>query len=279
VTYNIGFAVLDQQSEIALDIQSSIERAAHHYTDINLIVLNNRHCDQTATQNAEQFQAWGVDLVMLFHRNAQLVSELRALLFPIPVISIDVQVPLVTYFGANERHCGMLAADALVEYADRYWGGTVDHVIALMDDAAVGIIENRVDHTLKPMVNALRDVPVVSKLWCPHDFKAVKRKLAQYLNKLDVNQRLAIVGFDPMMSTAMIDIAHCVKQEVVLVSHGADTKIRRALAHESPLIAATYADPNQYGTNLLQLAYQKLSGGHVNNHNYIDVQLLRSAYA
>jgi ABC-type sugar transport system substrate-binding protein len=278
--YRVGFNMLQRHSEFAGLINRSLAEAVQRVDDVELVTMANCTCESRACDKAQQFIEQEIDLAVVYHRNPKVVAEIRSRIFPIPVISVDVQVPLVTYFGVDNRQCGLMTADVLLEWIENNWDGSIERIVAVTDFLAAGVMDNRMDHIIKPLQLALQnqDVPL-ERLPCPTSRESAQEVLTAHFARYGADERIAVIAFDADMTHAILDIIDQRDQNIIVLSLGSDSELeRKLLSGDYPLVAATTCDPNAYGESLLQLIRQKLSGEIVPRNNYVDVQLLRTPF-
>lgn len=283
MTYTIGFANFDENCRFSLAIQTSLSQAVEDNPNLNLITRYNNRCNEQALHNAREFAEREVDIVVMFHRHAQTLSAIRAFLFPIPMITIDVQVPLVTYFGRNNQRCGDMVGQAAIDWIQKHWQGRVDHIIALEDtrpDDATTLLIHSTLHTLE--VNNVCKEQQVTYISIPPNIDHAGKYIADYLATHPNSRRIVAITYDTPTALLMLDVVREMgrAQDVIVLGHAADDAIRdELLCDDTPMLAASTCPADRYGDKLVQLIYQRLRGERVPAKNYITVELLQRVKA
>jgi ribose transport system substrate-binding protein len=139
-----GFAALSGEMPFSVAVSESVSAAALA-AGIELITLDNRYDPDAAIQNAEEFVAKRVDLVLEFQIE-EAVAPRVAHIFKnadIPLIAIDVPHPNSTYFGVDNFEAGYEAGVLLAQFAQRSWKGKVDWVLGVGFAEAGSFIQSR----------------------------------------------------------------------------------------------------------------------------------------
>ncbi len=131
--YKICFANLTEDIVFTKLVRESIENAAKATGRIDLVLADNKLDGATALNNANSFITQGCDGVVEFQTDEKfgnvIMSKFRAK--NIPVIAIDIPMPGATFFGADNYKAGRLAGEALGEWVNANWGGSVDYILML----------------------------------------------------------------------------------------------------------------------------------------------------
>ena len=119
-----GFAVQSAEMPFSVAVAQSVTAAAAA-SGVELLVLDNRYDPDIAIQNAEEFVAKRVDLVLEFQVE-EVVAPRIAHIFKradIPLIAIDVPHPNSTYFGVDNFEAGHEVGALLAQHAQRQMEG------------------------------------------------------------------------------------------------------------------------------------------------------------
>ncbi|HEX9921356.1 MAG TPA: sugar ABC transporter substrate-binding protein [Anaerolineae bacterium] len=132
-SYKIGFANLTEDIVFTQLVRDGIEQAAEDAGNVELVFADNKLDGATALANAENFIAQDVDGVIEFQTDEAfgnvIMSKFRAA--EIPVIAIDIPMPGVTFFGADNYYAGQLAGQAAADYVTENWDGEADAILLL----------------------------------------------------------------------------------------------------------------------------------------------------
>jgi ribose transport system substrate-binding protein len=273
--YTIGYASLTEaMPSVAYRTQTLIEAAAAHSADIDLIVRDNDLNDDHALANARFFAEQGVDLVIMFHINERLGSQLHSELLTTPIIAVDVPIPFAHYFGADNAYAGQLVGEALGHWVATHWDGTLNRLLILTDSRVTSVVRERTDNALA----ALRDVVRVPNEAILHldggsTTQTSYERTVDLLPRWAHHERIAVItANDEMAFGALQAFTEAGREnDVVLSGQGANQEIRDHLAGPNPrIIASTDYRLEQYGPMLIDLAVRILRKERVPVKTYVD---------
>ena len=121
-----GFAVQSAEMPFSVAVAQSVTAAAAA-SGVELLMLDNRYDADAAIQNAEEFVAKRVDLVLEFQVEEEVAPRVAHIFnkADIPLVAIDVPHPNSTYFGVDNFEVGYEAGSLLAQHAQRKWKGKV----------------------------------------------------------------------------------------------------------------------------------------------------------
>ena len=153
-----GLAVQSADLPFSMGVASSVTAAAAA-AGVELLVLDNRFDPEIAVQNAEEFVAKRVDLVLEFQVEEAVAPRIAHIFkkADIPLVAIDVPHPNSTYFGVDNFEVGCEAGALLAQYALRKWKGEVDWVIGVGFSEAGSYVQSRISGAFE----GFRDRPLV----------------------------------------------------------------------------------------------------------------------
>jgi ribose transport system substrate-binding protein len=127
-----GFAAQSAEMPFSVAVAQSVTAAAAA-TGVELVMLDNRYDPDVAIQNAEEFVAKRVDLVLEFQVEEHVAPHVAHIFkkAAIPLIAIDVPHPDATYFGVDNFEVGYEAGTLLAQHAQRIWKSKVDWVLGV----------------------------------------------------------------------------------------------------------------------------------------------------
>jgi ribose transport system substrate-binding protein len=140
-----GFATLSGEMPYPEAVTQSVAAAAAA-SGVELIVLDNRYDPDIAIQNAEEFAAQKVDLV-LEYQVEEAVAPRVAHIFKkagIPLVAIDIPHPNATYFGVDNFESGYEAGVLLAQHALVKWKEKVDWVLGVGFAEAGSFVQSRI---------------------------------------------------------------------------------------------------------------------------------------
>lgn len=273
-TYRIGFANLDESNEFAEVVRYGLETAAAPYDDIEIIVRDNQQNDDLALQNAREFADLHVDLVIMYHINEQLGGALRSILFPIPLITVDIPIHFTTYLGGDHRRAAQLAGGVLCHWVSRRWNARLDGVLALVDSRVPDEVNARVDYAIRDLQSMIAlPESAITYLDVNHSGQRMAR---HWFEQWDSSANLAAIGFDAPSTHLLADIVTNTGQtdQVAVIGHAADLRMKSLMQNpDYPLLAATCYNVEQYGQHLMNLVMRHRAGERLPAKNFIDVRL------
>jgi ribose transport system substrate-binding protein len=162
-----GFANLSSHISLAVEMQSSIERAADA-AGINLLVWDNDRNPELAIRNATEMAQLKLDLAIEFQlseQSAPVISDLFAH-SGIPLVSIVNPHHGTVYFGVNNFRAGVTAGLALADHAKRLWKSKTDAVLLLESPQAGRTTHSRTIGVLRGLEESLGPIPKeMSTMW------------------------------------------------------------------------------------------------------------------
>lgn len=274
--FTIGFANLAESIPSCAFRRQMLEEEIKAHPDFRLIVRDNNLDDATALANVAEFSQHPVNLAILFHINEKIGPELTQPFFTknIPMIAVDVPMPLASYFGANNQQAGQLAGEALGRWVQQNWDGNVDKVLVLTESRVVSVVRDRVQYAL----GALRTV-------VPHDPKNVlhvdsetqksiaKQRTMEVMERWKQFERIAVICINDDCALGAIEAARELGREshMAVVGQGADDGARQEIANpRSAFVASTDYHLEQYSKRLVELALMIADHQRIPSKNYVE---------
>lgn len=275
-TYTIGFSSLDESMPSVAYRRETLEMAAAQHPHLRLIVRDNDLNDDTALANAEEFASIPVDLAIIFHVNERLGPRLGAIFSKkrIPVIAVDVPIPMTTFFGVNNRQAGTLAGDALARWINANWNKQVDKILVMTESRNIGVVRDRIDFAVKELVaNVALNSSDILYLDGGSDRAISAQRSQEVLESWKDYGHIAIITINDDSAHGVLDAARRLGLEdrIAIAGQGADAEARAEIANPaSPFIASTDYHMDQYGPRLIDLSLRMLSGERVLAQNFIE---------
>ena len=274
-----GFANLSKHIQLAVEIQSSLEKATAA-AGIDLMVWDNDRNADTAIQNAEEMAARKVDLAIefqLFEQVAPVISDIfsRA---RIPLISLVNPHHGTVYFGVNNYRAGLSAGVALAEYVTRHWKSQLDGLLLLESPRAGRTVQSRLVGVLRGIQERLGTLPEKSifHLDGGGDREITKAAVLGFL-KPRSRKRILIVGINDESAIGAVQGAEQARggAELAIVGHGGSTEIIDIIADpDSPCIGTVSFHPELYGPDLLHFALPLVQGRSAAAAHYVAHEFL-----
>lgn len=273
--YRVGLSILDRECPVSQGIMQSFQQAATVYPEVDVLLRYSEHDEAQVLAHAALFVSAQVDVAIVQHYNAHLLEKVRAILFPITLIAVDVSVPLVTYVGRDFKRCGWALGDSVIEWVGRHWDGKANAVIATLPESAPQLME----HTVQPMLAAnLCHADSVHYLRTRQEHPdEYGNAFAALLNRQPHSHRIIGIAHNQPAMLTMLDVVRELRREntVILAGHAVNSKLEQTLKQGDALLAAATSCPSrQYGTLLMDLVIRKFNGEHIPAQNYISFELL-----
>lgn len=276
--YKIGFANLSEVEEYSVIVRDNLESLAAQDDAIDLIVRDNDHNDDKALANVNEFVEKGVDLAIVYHINERLGGQIRSILRTIPLISVDIPIPLSIYVGIDNTQMGIMAAEVLLDWVTQKWG-KLDKLLALVDSRVLGQVRERVtqatDRIEQEAIIAKNSTLFLDSRYTPEENYT---NLYETLRNWDEFNKIAVVAYNDQTSINALQVVQDLNMEhkVVIVGHAASDIVIEKIKAQTPLIASTLSYPEKYGTILLDVAKRMLNGEKTPTRNYVPLGMLKS---
>lgn len=278
-TFTIGFSNLTEESPFCVTVRESLEAAVEKYPNIRLICRDNHLDDEKALANARHFAEVPVDLGIIFHINERIGPKLAQMLMVkrIPIIAVDVPIPLTTYFGVDNRQAGAMVGHALLDWINQCWDGKLDKVLATSETRVLESVRVRSSST----IDILASLPGFSSenvlyIDSGHNRDLTIEFAMNILQRWSDYHHIAAVGFS---EDSILGIVEAVKRlgreaEIAVVGQsGTEESFAEMRRPGTPLIAVTNYRPHDYGPHLVELALRIFDGEKLPSHNYIKPNL------
>ena len=193
----------------------------------------------------------------------------------VPIIAVDIPMVGGVYFGVNNYHAGKMAGVELGNAIQERWQGQVDRVILMEQHRAGSLPAMRINgqiEGLRDIIPNITNEQIISVDFdntSKHGFEVMQSMLAE----IDDNAHIAIICFNDDAAIGALDAARQVDftDNLLLVSQGADRRLRTEMRKPgSPIVGATAYRPEDYGSYLIQLALDILSGKQVSPAVYME---------
>jgi ribose transport system substrate-binding protein len=272
----IGFSSLYGSYEFSQTVRRSIEEAARKFSNIELILADNRMDPATTMKNVETFIDKKVDLVIEYQHDYNLgpliVEKLAHA--DIPILAIDIPIPGAVYFGANNYKAGLIAGEEAAREVKKRWGGELDNIVVMTDKATGPIPENRIAGMLEAF---LKEIPFdqdrIVRVNTSNNRKKSEEDTLEILESFPRKSRNLILSFNDIVSLGALEALRKLELEKssMIVSHSYIRSIARELSRaDSPLLGSVAFFPERYGAKIIDLALKMLHKEAVNPNNYTE---------
>lgn len=275
-----GFAGQSSELEFSEAVTRSLVEAA---TDagVDLIVLDNHYDAATAVKNAEEFVHSRVDLVIEFQVDQQVAPIIadRIAGAGIPMIAIDIPHPHAVYFGVDNYRVGFDAGVLLAQHARQHWESQVDWIIGLDIVEAGPLVQSRITGAFEAIRSQLPELPI--EYFVRMDARGLREKsykmVLEFLGRHPKERKILIAAATDSSALGAVQAARELKREQHIAIVGQDC-IEEALQEmespRTPLIGSVSNQAQTYGSRLIHLGLEMLSGQSVSPYNYVESRVV-----
>lgn len=281
--YTIGFANISEEHAYAQLVRQGIESAAVAYPQIKLIVRDNNFDSNQALQNAKEFAALPVDLAIIYHIDERFNPELSRVLRQslIPIIAVDIPVPLSVFFGVDNRQAGKLAGQVGGTWVQEHWGGRVDKVLVLTDSRVLENVRQRLIGGVEELAAYVQINPDdVLYLDGQNSFEVSQTYSHTVLENWADHEHIVILGLNDETTLGAIEAARQAGRaaHVVGIGQGANFDQFADQAALTRLLGSIGYYPEAYGEHLMDLALRMLAGQKVPTQNFIEHEFIPNPF-
>ncbi len=270
-----GFANLSTHISLAVDIKTSLEKAAAA-AGVDLIVWDNDRNADKAIHNAEEMAEKHVDIAIefqLFEHVAPVIADIfrRA---RIPVISLVNPHHGSLYLGVDNYRAGFTAGLALADHAAKRWRGTLDALLLLESPPAGRTVQSRLIGVWRGVESVLGALPpkAVQHLDSGGDKATSRAAVQDFLEKRSA-KKILIAGINDESAIGAAQAAEqsSTKNDIAIVGHGGSAEMVELVAKgTSQCIGTVSFHPELYGPELVSFALLTLRGKPTAPAHYIQ---------
>jgi ribose transport system substrate-binding protein len=270
-----GFAVQSAEMPFSVAVAHSVAAAAAA-SGVELLLLDNRYDPGVAIQNAEEFVAKRVDLVLEFQVE-EAVAPRVAHIFKkadIPLVAIDVPHPNATYFGVDNFEVGYEAGALLALHSQRKWKGKADWVLGIGFSEAGSVVQSRITGAFDGIRERLKDISPDSFVQIEGRGMREPSRLAvhEFLRAHPAPQRILVAAATDSSALGVLDAARQAGREGCFAIAGQDCipeVLEEMRSGKSAIIGSVSHEADTYGPRLIQLGIALLRGYTVPPYNYV----------
>ena len=278
--YLIGFSNMSESIPFSELVREGLERTASPHPEIDLIIRDNAFDNDRARANAEEFASRPVDLAIIYHIDERLGNDLRHILSPgenrIPIIAVDIPIPLTTFLGIDNYKAGYQAGEALAQWVQARWHGQIDKVLIMTEQRAVSAIRDRSNAALdglKASVSFGSDNVLYLDGGTQREI-AFERALPVLRLWFESGiSHVAVMCTNDDTAMGVLEAGRELGQEdkLAVIGQGANLAVHEFRNNPSTHFVASPAYfPERYGKHLIDLALRILNGERVPATNLIE---------
>ena len=270
-----GFATLSGEMPYPAAVTQSVAEAAAA-SGVELIVLDNRYDPDIAIQNAEEFVAKRVDLV-LEYQVEEAVAPRVAHIFKkagIPLVAIDIPHPNATYFGVDNFESGYEAGALLAQHALVKWKEKVDWVLGVGFAEAGSFVQSRISGAFDGIRERISYIP-------PERFVQIEGRgmrqpsqlaMTNFLAGHRKGERILIATATDSSALGILDAARQqgIESDIAIASQDCIPEVLDEMrSGKSAIIGSVSHEVESYGPRLIQLGISLMRGYTVPPYNYV----------
>jgi ABC-type sugar transport system substrate-binding protein len=233
-----------------------------------------------ALDNVREFAEMPVDLAIIYHIDERMGATLRATVQhhrAIPIIAVDIPIPMTVFFGINNQQAGRLVGDALGQWIRDNWNGRVDRILVVTENRVLDVVQQRLDFGLKGVANWVDfDKDAVFRLDGGNNRETSAQNAYEVLERWGDFHHVGAVCLNDDSALGVLDAARALGREsdVAVVGQNADLAVAEFRNPDTRLIASANYFPEQYGARLIELARKLLHGERVAREHFIEPALV-----
>lgn len=273
--YTIGFSNMCETVPFSVTVRKGLEAAAAKHPNLRLIVRDNDLNNDRALLNANEFADLEVDLAIVYHIDERMGTGIRSVLLKkrVPIIAVDIPIPMTIFFGINNQRAGYLAGEALGQWVQKNWDGEVEKVLVMTEQRALSAIRTRMDSAVQGLRETARfkDDSVFYLDGGTHQTTAYKNAESVF-NLWASARRIAVICSNDDTALGVIHRAREMGREgdIAVIGQGANLAIEEFPRPGNRFIASTAYYPERYGEHLIALALRMLNKERVPFENLIE---------
>jgi len=275
--YTIGFSNIYEQNPFTRKLRECMEDLAETMPHIDLVVRDNDRDTPRAIANSEYFASIPVDAAIIFHiderAGQKVIYPLR--IKGIPMLTVDIPIPTVPYFGLNNKRVGEEAGEVLADWINENWDGKVDKTLVVVFFQLLEFFQQRVKRALDVMEERVPEFSKDNVLFVDNGSTpdVTAERVAQVLDTWKDHHHIAIACMNDDVAVGTLDaIAKAGREdEVALLSHdGTHVAIEQFKRESSPMKVSTLLKPETYAEHLLDLSVRLAKGERIPPWNYAE---------
>jgi ribose transport system substrate-binding protein len=270
-----GFAAQSAEMPFSQAVVQSVTAAAAA-AGVELMLLDNRYDPGVAIQNAEEFVAKHVDLVLEFQVEEAVAPHVAHIFkqAEIPLVAIDVPHPNATYFGVDNFEAGHEAGTLLAQYALRAWKGKVDYVLGLGFSEAGSFVQSRITGAFDGIQKRLEEIPANRFVRIEGRGMKEPSRLAmlEFLKTHPQGEHFLVAAPTDSSALGVLEAARASGREEEFAIVGQDCipeMIAEMRSGKSAVIGSISHEVESYGPRLIQIGISLLRGYAVPPYNYV----------
>lgn len=281
--YSIGYSNMALKEDFFITVEAGIrkecETLGYEY--------NTTISDRDATkmkQNIEALVTMGADIIIDFNVMAEAGSAIASDLDKegIPMLSVDCVYEGAYFFGVNNLEAGNILGEATIPFVDEKFGGEIEYIVNLYDDASGPEVKKRNDGVVE-VLQEKYSVPDENVIWLDSRQDDVKTQTMtrDWLNSHPEATKVVFVGQNDDRGFAINAAVEGENRidDALIVSHNADpASVENLQKHEADKdtawVATASYNSHLYGVQIVDMATRILNGEEVAQSEYTKVTIV-----
>jgi len=271
-----GFAALSGEMPFSVAVTQSVVAAAAA-AGVELVVLDNRYDPEIAIQNAEEFVARQVDLMLEFQVEEAMAPRVAHIFKKagIPLVAIDVPHPNATYFGVDNFEVGYEAGVLLAQHALVKWKEKVDWVLGVGFAEAGSFVQSRISGAFDGVRERISSIPpdryvqIEGRGMREPSRLAMTKFIASHHHK---GERILIATATDSSALGILDAVrqHGIEADIAIAGQDCIPEVLEEMrSGKSAIIGSVSHEAESYGPRLIQLGISLMRGYTVPPYNYV----------
>jgi ribose transport system substrate-binding protein len=246
----LGFIALGDQVPFSKLVTDGMREVAGK-TGAELVVCDSRLDGQVALDCARNFKTQGVDAYLNFQVDQKLAEAICNAGPDVPVIAVDItQEPCqVSFMGAANEYAGIIAGQAMGEFAKKEWDCDYDAYVSLESTASVDASKARMGGYRKGFQSVCPDELKNERVLDADRTDSARTKMTDTLTALPGQKRIVVVAINDDGILGAIAAAKTAGREgdIYVSGQGADPSAWCEIKNNPNWVADAAYFPERYG--------------------------------
>lgn len=281
--YNIGYSNMQVKEDFFITVEAGIKKAAEDAGYQYNTTISDRDAAKMK-QNIEALVTKGANIIIDFNVLPEAGSAIATDLQKegIPMLSIDCLYDGAYFFGVNNLEAGKLLGEATTSFVDSKFGGELQYIVNLYDEASGAEVKKRCDGVVE-VLKAKYNVPDENIIWLDSKADDVKTQTMtkDWLNSHPDASKVVFVGQNDDRGYAINSAVEGLGREAdsLIVSHNADpSSVENLQKHvtdkDTAWVCTASYNSHLYGQQIMDMATRILNGEKVEQSEYTKVTIV-----
>jgi len=199
----------------------------------------------------------------------------------IPVISIDLYIPMSIYVGADSARGAELAGEELAEWIKKNWRGKLDKILIMTYQQVLSVAQMRFEYSTKALKRAISyEQGQVLYLDTGETTEETHDRLSRVLNNWESMHHIAIICINDKTAERVLKIIRDVNREddvAVISFDGTDIAIQEFEQENCRLVTSVLFKQEDVSEKIMEILLDITEGKTVARRHMIEPYLLTKA--